>query len=49
MEFPEGTCFVQATLDMRSDADAFHVTIHLTATLNDEPFAHRTWTESLPR
>ena len=26
MEVPEGTCFVQATLDMHSDAEAFHVT-----------------------
>ncbi len=49
MEFPEGTCFVQATLDMHSDATAFHVTIELTATLNGAPFAHRTWTDTLPR
>ncbi|MFZ4721328.1 MAG: CocE/NonD family hydrolase C-terminal non-catalytic domain-containing protein, partial [Ilumatobacteraceae bacterium] len=49
MEFPEGTCFVQATLDMHSDADAFHVTVELTATLNGDHFGHRTWTEVLPR
>ncbi len=49
MEFPEGTCFVAATLDMHSDADAFHVSIDLTATMNGHPFAHRTWQERLPR
>jgi hypothetical protein len=34
---------------MHSDAHAFHVSIDLAATLNGHLFAHRTWTESLPR
>jgi hypothetical protein len=49
MEFPEGTCFVEAALDMHSDRDAFHVQIDLTATLDGTPFASRTWTATLPR
>lgn len=49
MQFPEGTCYVEATLQMHSDTEAFHLQMELAATLNGEPFAHRTWTESFPR
>ncbi len=49
LEMPEGVCTTEAILDMRSDRDAFHVEITLTAMLDGEPFATRHWTEHLPR
>lgn len=42
-------CSTEARLDMRSDCDAFHVTIELCAERDGIVVAERTWTDVLPR
>ena len=42
-------CSTESTLSIRSDADAFHVELTLTAARDGEQFAERTWTDVLPR
>jgi hypothetical protein len=42
-------CSTEATLDMTSDSQAFHVTIHLRAERDGQLIAERSWTETLPR
>ena len=49
MEYPEGVCEVEATLDMHSTREAFHVDIHLTTTRDGAPFGERRWTERFAR
>jgi predicted acyl esterase len=49
LNFNGVVCTSEATLNMHSDADEFHVTITLHARRNGEPVAARTWTEHLPR
>jgi hypothetical protein len=45
----EVTCAAAATLEMRSDADHYHVHVDLEATLDGEPFGARSWTQSIRR
>ncbi|MCU1359705.1 MAG: CocE/NonD family hydrolase [Ilumatobacteraceae bacterium] len=42
-------CSSEATLDMTSDSESFHVTIHVRAERDGMLVAERTWTETLPR
>jgi hypothetical protein len=49
LEFPEAACTTEAVLEVRSDPEAFHVDITLTATMDGQPFAQRRWTERLAR
>ena len=50
LTFPEvGTCTTEATLNMRSDRDAFYVDIALRAEQNGEQVGERKWTERFPR
>ncbi len=42
-------CNTESTLHIRSDSDTFHVELTLTAARDGEPFAERSWTETLPR
>ena len=42
------TCATAATLEVRSDAGHYHVDVGLTATVDDEPFGERAWSESIP-
>ena len=52
LPLPDGTttvCSTESRLHVRSDADAFHVDLTLTASRDGEQFAERTWTETLPR
>ncbi len=43
------TCATAATLDVRSDAEHYHVEVGLTATVDGEPFGERAWSASIPR
>jgi hypothetical protein len=43
------TCATAATLEVHSDAAAYHVRLDLAATLDGQPFAERNWQESIPR
>ena len=43
------TCAAVATLDMRSDAEHYHVQVELTATVDEKPFGERVWSASIPR
>ena len=43
------TCATAATLEVRSDAEHYHVEVGLTATVGDEPFGERAWSASIPR
>jgi hypothetical protein len=45
----EITCAAVATLEMRSDADHYHVHVDVEATLDGESFDARSWTRSIPR
>jgi hypothetical protein len=45
----EVTCATVATLEMRSDADHYHVRVDVEATLDGEQFGARSWTRSIPR
>ena len=47
--WPEATCGSEVTLEVRSDAEAYDVTIDLTTTLDGAVFATRHWTERIPR
>jgi putative CocE/NonD family hydrolase len=49
IDWPEATCATAATVAVRSDADTYHVTIELNATLDGVPFATRSWSEAIPR
>jgi len=45
----EVTCEAVATLEVRSDAEQYHVQLDLEATLDGEPFGVRSWIRSIPR
>ena len=47
--WPEATCGSEVTLEVRSDAEAYDVTIDLTTTHDGAVFATRHWTERIPR
>ena len=50
LTFPEvGTCTSEATLNMRSDSEWFHIDIALRAEHNGELVGERHWTERFPR
>ena len=49
LTFPEGRCSTEATLDVRSDADAFDVEIHLRVHHDDVLIAERHWSERIAR
>ena len=47
--WPEVTCTAAARMEVRSDAEAFDVTIELDTMEDGVPFASRRWTETIPR
>ena len=47
--WPEARVRSEARLRFRSDASDYHVEIDLDVDLDGEPFARRTWTETIPR
>jgi predicted acyl esterase len=47
--WPEARCESDVVLAVRSDAEAYDVTIELTTTRDGEPFASRSWAERIPR
>ncbi|MBI4882545.1 MAG: CocE/NonD family hydrolase [Actinobacteria bacterium] len=50
LTIPEfGTCTTEATLNVRSDREWFHVEIELRAERDGEPVGKRRWTERFPR
>ncbi len=49
IEWPGLTCTTEAVLEIRSDAAAYDVTIDLAVSRDGLPFAHRQWTERIPR
>jgi uncharacterized protein len=49
IRWPEATCRSEARLNVRSDAEAFHVDIELLVTDGDEAVARKRWEAVLPR
>jgi hypothetical protein len=49
IDWPEVSVAVESRLDVRSDADAYHVTIELEASEAGAVIAQRRWSQRIPR